>query len=283
MTKKVITIKLDSQKDSTATISAIVPNDIVAKHKTDSLKHLAHDITIKGFRKGKAPLNKIEETVNQQKLNDHTLEHLFPEILKVVFKEHNYRLVGNPIVKAVTTPSNHDWTVTLDFPLYPKFELNNYQAKIEAALIKIKPDKDNKINLEEKKLNTLINTLLINTELTLPQSIINEEVNQSLIRLYDQVKSIGITIDQYLKSLGKDAQELRKEYQKTAEDNLKIEFILDKIAHDQKITIADQEITAMINASGDLNTKKELDTPKQRAYIKGILTKRKTIDALLKL
>jgi len=286
MTKKTdISLKTDSDKDSTITITATVPSEHVAKHLEDSLRHLGHDLTIKGFRKGKAPLNKIKENVDNQKLTNHTLEHIFPEVLKAIFNERKLKVIGNHVLKAATTPDNADWTITLALPLLPEFETKRYKTKIKAALKSApkKDKKDEKTNPEGEKLSIVLDTLLKEIKLTVPESLITQEVNQSLVRLFDHTQSLGITVDQYLKSLGKDTEQIKKEYQQAAEDNLKIEFILDRIATDLKIEVPEDEITGMINASGDQAAKDQLNNPEQRAYVKGILRKRKTIDALLNL
>lgn len=270
-----ITINFDKEEKSIVTITATIPESIVTKHKNDSLHHLGEGITIKGFRKGKAPLNKIEAEVIQQDLINHTLEHIFPDILKAVFKSKDLRLSGNPTLKSLTTPSNADWTITLDFPLVPTFELGKYEDAVKKALKKTKS--------EEDKLKTLLDTLLVEIKLDVPSTLVEQEINHSLTRLYDQTKILGITVEQYLKSLNKTPDQIRAEYQNAAEENLKIEFILDAIAKDKKIAVTEAEIDDLIKASGDQSAKKDLNEPNQRLYVKGILKKRKTIDELMKL
>ena len=104
-----------------------------------------------------------------------------------------------------------------------------------------------------------------------------------MVRLYDHTQALGITVDQYLKSLGKTAEQIKQDYHQAATENLKIEFILDRIATDLDIKVTDEEVNDMINASGDQQAKDQLNHPEQRAYVKGIIKKRKTIDALLNL
>ena len=272
-----ITLKKDSQKDSTITLTATIASNFVHKHRQDSLLHLGADIIVKGFRKGKVPLKKLEEVVDQQKLTNHTLEHIFPHILKTVLKEFDLKVVGNPTLKAVVTPDNSAWTVTLDFPLSPEFKLGNYKSVAKKALARTKKE-----DADDKRLQLLLDSLLNSITLTLPESLVNQEVDQSLSRLFEHTQTLGISIDQYLKSLGKTQEQLKADYEKAATDNLKTEFILDKIATDLKIEIKDSEVDKMINASGDKEAKEKLDTPQQRIYIKNVLKKRKTIDTLLK-
>lgn len=285
MTKKTdITIKLDSEVDSTITFTATVPADTVAKHLEDALHHLGHDVTVKGFRKGKAPISKLKETLDPQKITSHTLDHIFPDVIRSIMKDNKLEIVGNPTLVSTTTPNNADWTVTLSFPLLPKFDLKDYKKEIKKALSPLtskKSKNDKAVDTEGKKLEVLLDTLLNKITLTVPESLITQEVNQSLVRLFDHTQTLGITVEQYLKSLGKDVEQIRTEYNQAAQDNLKIEFILDRIATDMDIVVTDEEIAEMINASGDQTAKSQLEDPKQKSYVKGILRKRKTIDALL--
>lgn len=295
--KTAIALKTESHQDSTIVITATIDADLVAKHQNDSMLHLGHDLTIKGFRRGKAPLNVLKENLDPQKVTNHTLEHIFPEIIKEVFKQHQLKIIGNPTLTAVTTPNQAPWTVTLSFPLLPEFEIKGYQDKLKKAYkdleTKTKKDPKSKTKSDDKtqtpkdpqseKLTALLDTLLKEIELTVPESLITQEVNQSLVRLYDHTQALGITVDQYLKSLGKTAEQIKQDYHQAATENLKIEFILDRIATDLDIAVNDDEITDMINASGDQQAKDQLNHPEQRAYVKGIIKKRKTIDALLNL
>ena len=142
MTKKTaIALKTESHQDSTIVITATIDANLVTKHKNDSMLHLGHDLTIKGFRRGKAPLNVLKEHLDPQKVTNHTLEHIFPEIIKEVFKQHQLKIIGNPTLTAVTTPDQAPWTVTLSFPLLPEFEIKGYQDKLKKAskTLKLKP------------------------------------------------------------------------------------------------------------------------------------------------
>jgi FKBP-type peptidyl-prolyl cis-trans isomerase (trigger factor) len=113
--------------------------------------------------------------------------------------------------------------------------------------------------------------------------LVESEINRSLARLLDQVERLGLQLEDYLKQVGKSGDELRAEYHTAAQDNLRMEIILARLAHEMNIEVSDEEIMAMINTSGDEKTQAQLSTPEQKQYIRGILEKRKTIDALLSL
>ncbi len=145
----------------------------------------------------------------------------------------------------------------------PQISLGDYQAEVRGAL----PASD------DQKLGLVFDALLKTAKLSVSPILINQEKNQALSRLLDQVNRLGLTIDQYLASKHLTSQQLQEEYATTAVTNIKLEFILQAIAQDLKIKPKSTDI--------DQLAAKSPDTPK--SYITAILTKRLTIDALLKL
>ena len=104
-----------------------------------------------------------------------------------------------------------------------------------------------------------------------------------LSRLIDQTGRLGLTVEQYLASAGKTQEQLRAEYQKQAENSLKTELILASIADEQNVTVKDEEVEKMIQATPDEKARKAMNNPAQKAYLKQLLRKRTVIDSLLKL
>lgn len=276
MTSNQITTKLLVTKDSQATVEATIAKDLIARHRNDSVKHMAESVTIKGFRKGKAPINLVEEQLDPQRVTEHTLNHLLPELLALAAKDHTLKVIGQPHLRIKSVKSDEDWSFEIDFPLLPEITLGDYQKSLkELNALPKKSDDDH--------LSKLFDQLLKDISFTVPQVLVEEEVNQSLGRLISQTEKLGLKLEDYLKTLGKNAEQLRTDYETAAIENLRLELILEAIAQDMKIDASDAEIEALVNASGDLEAKKKLDNPREREYIKAILRKRKTIDALLKI
>jgi len=93
---------------------------------------------------------------------------------------------------------------------------------------------------------------------------------------------LGLTVNQYLSSQGKKAEELQKEYHEISERNLKDEFILSRVAKDAEIKVSEKEIEEAIEAAPDEKTRTGLSEPRGKAYLEDVLRKRKTIEHLLK-
>ena len=120
-------------------------------------------------------------------------------------------------------------------------------------------------------------------KIEIPHILVDYEVQRMLSSLIDQVRSLGMTIEQYLTSQGKKAEDLQKEYHEIAERNLKDEFILREVAETEGVKVEEKEISDAIEAAPDEKTKLQLGEDRGRAYLEDVLKKRKVIENLLKL
>jgi len=271
-----MTYKLSSTKQNTATIIFKAPTKEVKKFKEQTIQTLAKKITIKGFRPGKAPLNLIKNQIDPQEIKNHILESLLKESLPQAIKNLKLTLIGNPQVTQINDSNNKPWQITVQAPLLPEIKLSNYKAQIKKALRPKKLDHNQKISL-------IYQALIQNAILEISPLLIEKEVNFSLSRLLQQSETLGITIEQYLKSIGKTSQNLKNEYKQKATDNLKLEFILMHIAKQQKISANQKDIEGLISATADAKIKQNLTLPQNRPHLEATIIKNKTIDYLINL
>lgn len=287
--KDIIT-KLESQEKNTATVQVTVSAAKVTSIRQETLNTLTKDITIKGFRKGKAPVEIVEKQLDPGKVQQRTIEALLPLILDEVLKEFKFNLITSPRVSLGSAEGGKDWTFTLQVPLMPEFDLGDFKATIKGAKAASElwtPEKGeakkDKPQAEEERLQKIFDALLAAYKFDVPDALIEDEVNRSLTRLVQQTETLGLKIEDYLQSIGKSGEELRHEYFHAAEDSLRLEIVLSKLGTAMAIDVPEAEIDQLIQATGDDKTKAALQTPSQRLYIADMLRKRKTIDALLKL
>lgn len=271
-----IQTKIITNEKNQADLEVTVAKTRVAHDQEHSVKHLAEGVTLKGFRKGKAPLEMIRSELDPQKITEHTLNHLIPDLVTACIKEHTLKTIGSPHLKIKEVKPDADWVFEITFPLLPEIDLTKYEAAVKS----LKPVKDEN---EEAKLNHILDKLLEVVKFDVPAVLIEEEVNQALSRLLAQTEKLGLKAEDYLKSLGKTPETLKKDYEDSAEKNLRLELILEAISQKNATKVTDEEILALVSASGDAAAKAKLDNPRERDYIKAILRKRKTIDSLLKL
>lgn len=261
-------IKLvDTVKNSANIVITVTKKDQLAE-ESHVLEELAQETTLKGFRKGKAPISLVKNSLDPEKIKSNLINHLLSHAIQNAVKTHNLKLIANPQLTDSQTNSD-DWTFKLTLPLLPTIELGDYQEKIKKAKTKAAPKN------EDQTLKVVFDTLLDAIKFDVPQSIIDDEVNKSLSRLVEQTQNLNLSVTDYLKSLKKTPEQLREEYQKTAEESLRLDFTLMAIAQDLKIKAEQAEVDELQKTSGL--------KPEQTEYLPAIIIKRKTVDSLLKL
>lgn len=248
------------------------------------------ETTLKGFRKGKAPKKLIEQKANKNTLYEETLKRLIPEIYSQAAKEQKIKPVVTPQLKVISSQEGKDWQIQAVTCELPDIKLGDYQSEIRKAIAADKiwvPGKEQKNKekkgSEEEKLSKIFKTLQETIKFQIPEILVQDEVNRMLSRLIDQTAKLGLTVDQYLISVGKNIDQLRAEYRKQAEELLKIELILSAIADKENISVSEEEIAKLIQAVPDEKTKKTLNAPEQKLYLRQLLRKRKVIDNLSRL
>ena len=252
------------------------------------LNKLAGQITLKGFRQGKAPIESAEKEIGKDKLYQETLKEILPQIYIEAIKEHQLKPIVNPQISVNSLEENKDWQVKAITCELPRVELGDYQKNVKNSLAAEKiwtPGKDKKTppENENQKLDKIFKALLENIKLNIPEILIQDEVNRMLTRLIDQTARLGLTVEQYLASSGKTQEKIKEEYTQQAQETLSLELILSAIADKEKIEITDEEVEKMIEAIPDDETKKSFTNQEQKAYIKQLLRKRRVIDNLAKL
>jgi len=276
---KIITA-IEKLPGKTIKLTITIPWSQIKKVYQRILKKTAQKIQLPGFRKGKTPLSVVENKVGQEALFSEVLQEILPQVYTQAVNKHKIRPIITPKIKVVKMEKNKDWQIQAATCEKPEIDLNNYQEEVKKILKTVKiwlPGEEKKKEKETKaqKLEKLFNALLKTVKINLPSLLVEEEVNRLLAKLLEEINKMGLSLDSYLNSLKKTAEQLRKEYQNQAEKNLKLGFILDAIADDLKIQVDEKEIEEMI--------KKEQKLANQKYLLASILRRQKTIDKLLNL
>lgn len=246
-----------------------IPAPVINLHKEDTLKEFAKTTVIAGFRKGKAPINKVEEVVNEEKLTEHILSHILPKAFSDSVSEHKYNPAIYPKFDAIKITSSKnvaddtEWqvkAVTCELPrvILPK----GYEKKLKK---------------DEKDSSVLVKSLLEVIKIEIPRLLIEEEVNGRLSQVLERIEKLGLTLEGYLKSVGKTPEGLRGEYDIQSRDAIALELILNEIANQEKVEVTEKEIDEMIKTTGEDVTKVGKE---QRDMLRRVILRRKALDKI---
>lgn len=275
--------------DGTIELTINIPWKMVLGAYQKKLEQLAKVVDVKGFRKGKAPMKMVEKQLNKATVNQEILKEIIPDLYLEAVKEHKLKPIVNPQVSVVSLEENKDWQIKAVTCETPEIKLGKYKEEVKKALASDKiwvPGKDKEKQAQEtetKKLDKIFKTLIESIKFKVPEILIQEEANKMLSKLINQTNQLGLTLEQYLASSGKTADQVKKEYQNQAKQTIKLELILSKIADEEKVKVTDDQVEKMIKSIPEKETQESFKNEAQKAYIRQILRKRQVIDNLSKL
>jgi len=273
---------------TTFEITAKIDQKEIAKEYQESLKRLAKQLTLDGFRKGKAPLPKAEEKLGKEVIYQEAIKKLIPQTYQKAIEENKLKPIAEPKVALTSAEENKDWEVKITSCILPKIDLGKYKEELKKISAKEKiwtPGKENKELTEEekkveeqKKLSALISKLMEIVKFKLPSFLIETEQQKRLVSLVDQLQKTGLTIDQYLATKNQTLEQLKKEIAKQIGSDWKLELVLEKVADAEKIQVSPEELEkAATRKSGE-------KTPPVNPYLLArFLRRQKTLEFLLNL
>lgn len=264
---------------------------------------LAAQIEIEGFRKGTAPRHLVEPKLDKNQIYQQVINRLVPEAYAKALEEHGLKPVIGPKIQLAAAQENKDWQLIAQSAEKPTVNLDDYKKHVaeinaknkiwtpashSASLGKPGKDEEEKGKSaqgekeeENKRISEIIDKLLQVCQVELAAIIVEAEASRLITQLIEDIRSAGLTYEQYLQSSSQTAQSVKEKYHRQAENALKLEFILEAIADDLNVAVQQEEIDNIVNRETDDEKKKTL---KDQSYVlASILRRDKTLAKILAL
>jgi len=257
------------------------------------LAEIVSTSTVTGFRPGKAPKDKVLESLDTGKLHGEVVNKALQTFYPQALKEHHIIPAGNPRVEIKQFDLDKDFIFIASVPQKPEIEIGDYATILKKTL---KERKDTSRAEKEEKLkkgesigdvhdhlhpSDVVQALLEASKLEIAEIMIEEETNRMLSRLLEQAEQVGLSLDQYLQAQGKTAEQLRADYDKISEQTIKAEFILAELVKKSEIEVTDEEVKQAIAASGAPDVEEQMKDKMKLWYVKAILEKNKLITQIM--
>jgi trigger factor len=125
-------------------------------------EHIAQDVSIPGFRKGKVPPPIIDQRVGRSEVLNHAVSDGMDKFYREAAENEKVRPLGRPSADIVKWPSLDDFggnlELAVEVDIRPEFEIPNYDGlKIEVDPITVSPDD---VETELENLRTRFGTLV---------------------------------------------------------------------------------------------------------------------------
>lgn len=269
---------IDCQADGTIKLIITIPKESAVKAQEAAIAAAVKQADIPGFRKGAAPKKVVEEKLNKDQLKEDVLRDILPAAYQEAVLEHKIRPIMNPKIHVDALEDGKDWVFEALTCEAPNIEIGDYRKGIKEVTAKSKiilPGKEpHKPTFED-----IAKALLETAKAKIPSILIDQETDRLLAQLLDDIKKLGLNLEQYLASTKRTPDDLRNEYAKRATDDMTLEFVLQKIAELEKITVEDKEIEEAIQKAKSPVEKQNLEGNKY--LLAAILRQQKTLDFLM--
>lgn len=282
MAKAPTKTQIERLEDGTIKVIITLPQDKIAETGNLVIDQLAKDATVPGFRKGKAPKDMAAGQLNPERVREEILKVLLPQAYMEAVQEHDLKPIMNPKMHVEKIEEGKDWIFNALTAEMPKVDPGNYKKNVQGVTAKSKivvPGKEN----EAKKpaLEDIMKAILTDAKVKVPKVLVEQEADRLLSQLLNDIKRLGLSLDQYLATTNRKPKDLRAEYEKRAEEDIKLEFVLQKIAELEKITIEEKEVEEAIQKAQNPAEKEQMEA--NRYLLAGILRQQKTLDLLMNL
>ncbi len=285
-----ITSVIAKEDDGNIQITFTIPKSVIKESKEETLKEFAKDAEVPGFRKGKAPIEKVAEKIPQSKIIEHSLGHILPKALSEAITQNKLKLAIYPKFELISAEEDKDWQVRGITCELPEVSLGDYKKAIIGSLRasdlwtpdKGKPE-EKKGTTPEKKEQVVIKTLLDTVKINIPKILIEEEADSRLSNLLSRLEKLGLALESYLSSVGKKPEDIRAEYANQAKEAISLDLILTKIADLEGIKVSEMEVEQAFQMSRETGANKDENPKARKRLLESILKRRAALDFLIKL
>lgn len=255
---------------------------------------ISSTLEVPGFRKGKAPRKMVEGKIDKSKLYQEVLKDIVPKAYAEALKTHNLNPIASPKVDVLEAKENASWKFKATVAMKPKINLKSYKEKIrelkkakatlpaQAGKIWLPGEpKDKKEEVKKPSMDEIVDVILKEVEIELPDILVEEEANKLLAGLLDETQKLGMTVEQYLAAKNTTTDQLRSQYANEARKSLTVELALAEIADKENITVTEDDIDKLIQKVEKVEEKERLKA--QSYYLAHLIRQQKTLDFLFNL
>ncbi len=148
-----------------------------------------------------------------------------------------------------------------------------FKAKLKENLFKEKERA-----LRDKKRVAIMEGIISATSVDLPEIIVEQELHRMEEEFTQEISRMGMTLDAYMKAVGKTTQDMHKEWRPDAEKRAKVQLITSQIADNEKITPDEEELAREAVRLHELYP--DADKARVRGYLEMLLTNEKVFKFL---
>lgn len=154
--------------------------------------------------------------------------------------------------------------------------------------IKMNLEKENDENIKRVKQNKAIEALVGVTEMEIPESMIDHQLDHDYEDFTKRVQSMGLSIDQYFSITNSSEEQVREELRINAENQVKADLALDALIEKENPEVSEEEVDAELEKLAEQyspdDKEKFVENMKSSGnldFIKDSVVKQKVVEKLI--
>lgn len=235
--------------DTTFTLDLSIKKSDIAAAYHQKLKQIQQQIKIQGFRPGKAPLELVEQQVDQDQIIKDIANPLITQAFQNAIKKQKLKPIVNPQIETVNPPLTitKDWQFKATSCQLPLVKLSStYKTKIK----KINSNKKIK---KEQLINNIFESLLTSAQIDFPPVLINSEIEKKIDQLANKLKSANVSLDSFLSQQNTKLEDFIKNLEIQIKKDWTLNLTINHIAETEKLTASQEEINDLISKNPHLS------------------------------
>lgn len=127
--------KLDKLSDTKVKLTVTLGEAELDSAKQVALKKLSRNVRVPGFRKGRAPLNIVEGSLDQNALQEEILNNALSKAVAEAFIDQKLQALDRPSVEVLKFVPGQELEFTAESEIIPEVKLGDYR-KLKSKLVK---------------------------------------------------------------------------------------------------------------------------------------------------
>ena len=272
-------IKVNKLDKSRVEIVGSLDSVYFESFRTRALQNINDEVNIDGFRKGKVPNNILISKVGEMSILEEMAQLALSEVYPRIVVDEKIDAIGHPNIQITKIASNNPLEFKIITAVIPHIKLPDYKkiSKEEKKEIK-QGTEEEKIKEKEKRRIVISEKLIDQSIIDIPEILVESEIKRIEGQFGEDIKRMGVKIEDYMKHANKTIEDLRKEWKPHADKKVRLQLVLNKIAEEEKIVIEPKEIEKEVEHI--LEHYKDADRNKAYIYVESILMNEKVFGFL---
>ncbi len=127
MSEKKIDVKMENKEGSILEITGSLPWEELVSYKEKALTRIAEHVEIDGFRKGNAPLDRVEQEYGAMRVLSEAAQDALGDIYPRIVLENTLRVIGSPDIALTKLAEGNPLEYKITTAVFPEITLGDYK------------------------------------------------------------------------------------------------------------------------------------------------------------